>query len=207
MISTESGPRPVEDLAVGDFVLTKSNGEKPIRWIGSKTLDQSGLTGNPHLRPVVITAGALGQGRPSTDLTVSPQHRICVDANKTIQLIFAIDEALVPAKGLVDGEMVKFSDQNEVTYYHLMFDQHEIILSNGAWTESFYPGRQAVGDLEKDARDELFEMFPKLRSGAAASYPAAAPILTVQETRLVNKLNAKEARLLTRALKDRGHVN
>ncbi len=210
LISTATGLKPVQDLAVGDQVQTKSNGHKPVRWIGSKSLEQRDLADNSHLQPVVIKAGALGQGLPDSDLTVSPQHRICIDQNKTVQFLFGVDEALAPAKGLVDGKTIQISKQADVTYYHLMFDGHEIICSNGVWSESFYPGKQALSDLEKDARDELFELFPQLRSEGPGSYPAAAPLLTVQETRLLSKLDdltSKESRLLKKVLNEKRRVS
>ena len=59
-----------------------------------------------------------------------------------------------------------------MTYIHLMFDRHEIVLSEGAWTESFQPGPASVGGLEEDARAELLDLFPELRRDGAYHPPA-----------------------------------
>lgn len=42
-----------------------------------------------------------------------------------------------------------------------MFDQHEVIFSNGVATESFYAGAKAVGSVTDQAREEMFAIFPQ----------------------------------------------
>lgn len=186
MIETVDGPKKVEDLSVNDLIPTKAHGVKPIRWIGARHLDSIDLATNPHMRPIRIETGALGEQHPSAQLTVSPQHRVFV-ASPDVQLLFGVDEALVPAKGLVNGDTIQISDQDSVTYYHLLFDQHELVNSNGAWTESFYPGKQAFASLGADTCTELFELFPELRT-EDHDFVAAAPMLTTQETRLLARV-------------------
>ncbi len=183
IIDTVDGPKRVEDLQVNELVPTRCHGAKPIRWIGSRHVDGVDLAANPHLRPVWIQSGALGNSHPTTNLTVSPQHRVFL-ATPDVQLLFGVDGVLVPAKGLVNGKTVRLSDQSSVTYYHLLFDQHELVKSNGVWTESLFPGKQAVLTLGSSACKELFALFPKLRS-EENDYVAAAPMLTAQETRLL----------------------
>lgn len=183
VIDTVNGPTKVEDLCVNDLVATQSNGNRPLRWIGSRHLAEADLQANPQLRPVRIRAGAFGNGLPATDLLVSPQHRVFV-SSPNVQLLFGIDGALVPAKGLIDGKTVQVSEQNSVTYYHLLFDQHEMIRSNGAWTESFYPGKQACSSLDPSTRNEVYELFPELITDDD-DFEAAAPLLSVHETRLL----------------------
>ncbi len=191
IIETVNGPKKVEELRVNDLVPTKSHGVKPIRWIGSRHLDSIDLAANPHMRPVEIHAGALGEENPSIGLTVSPQHRVFI-ASPELQLLFGVEEALVPAKGLLNGESVLISDQSSVTYYHVLFDQHELIKSNGAWTESLYPGKQAILTLGHEAYKELFDLFPELQSDET-DHSVAAPMLTAQETRLLAGALAKSA--------------
>jgi hypothetical protein len=53
-----------------------------------------------------------------------------------------------------------------VTYLHMMFDRHEVVLSDGAWSESFQPGERSLGGLDHDERDELFKIFPELQNQA-----------------------------------------
>ena len=59
----------------------------------------------------------------------------------------------------------------QVSYFHLLFEKHQIIFANGAPAESYYPGRQAVGALPRDARTELARINPDLaRYSAADAY-------------------------------------
>ena len=48
----------------------------------------------------------------------------------------------------------------------MLFDRHEIILTEGAETESFHPGRQAVSALGADVQAELVHLFPDLEPPA-----------------------------------------
>lgn len=151
IIDTDLGPTPVEALTAGTLVKTVDNGLQPIRWIGRRHLSGAMFDAHPNLRPVLIRAGALGGGRPWTDLTVSPQHRIRI-ADWRAELYFGEPEVLVPAKALIDGRTIVESPLAEVTYWHLLFDRHELIWSNGLPSESLHPGdmaRLALEDIEK----------------------------------------------------------
>ena len=180
LIDTSAGPIPVENLSTGDLITTMDNGPKALRWVGARTLNTAALTRNPHLRPITIKANALGPQNPTADLTVSPQHRILLNT-PNVQLNFWLEAALAPAKGLVDNDKVTISAQDSVTYYHLLFDRHEIIRSNGTWTESLFPGKQSMLALDAAARAEVFELFPELAL-QDAGVPPAAPFLSVKET-------------------------
>ena len=45
----------------------------------------------------------------------------------------------------------------------MLFEHHEVILGNGAWSESFQPGDYSLGTLETAQKDEIFKIFPELR--------------------------------------------
>ncbi|MCB1339585.1 MAG: Hint domain-containing protein, partial [Pseudooceanicola sp.] len=137
MIATPKGERAVETLAVGDRIITRDNGIQSIRWIGTRTLKGAELAA--HLMPVRIARGALGNGLPERDMLVSPNHRVLVASDKTA-LYFEESEVLVAAKHLTGLDGVDVVAAEDVTYIHFMFDQHEVVLSNGSWTESFQPG-------------------------------------------------------------------
>ena len=159
MILTPRGERPIGALRVGDLVVTRDNGPQSIAWIGHRDLDQTDLTYNPALQPVLIRAGALGNER---SLLVSPQHAILADHGG--------EEALVRATHLarMQGGRVRIArGVKAVTYIHLMFDAHQVILSNGLWSESFYPGPQALAMLAAPEVVELLALFPALAQGAA----------------------------------------
>ena len=70
---------------------------------------------------------------------------------------------LVPAKHLLTHPAARRVEGGQVTYLHLMFDRHEIVFANGAPSESFFPGDEALDALAQAAREEMFELFPGLR--------------------------------------------
>lgn len=49
-----------------------------------------------------------------------------------------------------------------VTYFHLMFERHQVVFSNGLPSESFFPGPQAVKALALPEYKELVSLFPQL---------------------------------------------
>lgn len=168
LIETEAGPVPVEDLRIGDRVRTVEGAAQPIRWVGCRRIAARELLADASLRPVRIAAGALGENRPARDLTVSPQHRILLDDWRA-ELFFGAPQVLVPAKGLVNDTTIRtLHDTDGVDYFHVLFDRHEIMLTEGLPTESFHPGDYALRELGGATRDELFRMFPELIDGAGA---------------------------------------
>jgi hypothetical protein len=69
-----------------------------------------------------------------------------------------------------------------------MFDQHEVVLSNGSWTESFQPGESVLDGMGSDQRDEIFDLFPELREKEGLeSYQAARRSLKKHEAKLLVK--------------------
>jgi hypothetical protein len=163
LIKCEYGETPIEELSVGDRIATIDDKYKPIKWIGSRHIDACYLQKNMNLRPIVIEKDALAFGFPAQNLTVSPQHRILI-RSKIAQRIFGTDEVLVPANKLLDIDGIKkLSDlPNGITYYHILFDCHEIIFSNGAFSESLFTGPEALATLTKEAQDEIMSLFPEI---------------------------------------------
>jgi hypothetical protein len=66
-----------------------------------------------------------------------------------------------------------------------MFDRHEVIYAEGAATESLHAGNEALSALQEPAREELFALFPALRSHAGAHGPTARPCAKAHEARLL----------------------
>ncbi|MCR9108951.1 Hint domain-containing protein [Marivita sp. XM-24bin2] len=162
-ILTETGTRLIETLRAGERIVTRDNGVQTLRWIGWQHLDTASLERLPKHRPILLAPHLTGGDAP---LIVSPQH--CV--------LFKVDgeEKLVRARHLArmqGGAARVMQGCQKVTYYHLMFDAHQIVFANGAPTESFFPGRYALLSLSETARSEVFALFPSLRhSDAEASY-------------------------------------
>lgn len=173
-IETQDGPVRAGDLAVGMLVRTRDAGLQPVRWIGRRSLDGADLAARPQLRPIRIRKGALGAGVPAADLVVSPQHRILV-RSRIAQKMFGAAEVLVAAKQLLTLDGIDIAhDLDRVTYVHFLFDDHQIVISNGAETESLHTGAQALNSVGPAAREEIFAIFPELREGAER--PAARPM-------------------------------
>lgn len=189
LIRTDRGDVPVQELAVGDLVLTRDRGAQPIRWVGSRVLSATDLSMSERLRPIRIRAGALGEKLPTSDLIVSPQHRVLI-RSKIAQRMFDAPEVLVAAKQLLEIDGIDIAeDLIEVEYFHFLFDQHEVVISNGAETESLYTGREALRSVGPAAREEILSLFPELKDEAFVSV-AARPLLSGRQGR---KLAARHA--------------
>ncbi len=184
-IATPRGERLVEDLQVGDRIITRDNGIQEIRWVGAKEITGKTLLASPHLKPVLIKAGALGNGLPERDMMVSPNHRVLVAGDRT-QLYFEESEVLAAAKHLVGTPGVHEVEVMATSYIHFMFDRHEVVLSNGAWTESFQPGDYSLKGIGNAQRNEIIELFPELASKEGLeAYQSARKSLKKHEARLL----------------------
>jgi hypothetical protein len=179
-IATDRGPVPVEELRVGTLILTRDGGLRPLRWIGRNDIDAVTLTGQPGLAPVCMARGALGSGMPDRDMLVSPQHRVLVTGARA-DLLFGEHEVLVAALHLVGQPGITRSTAQTVSYLHLLFDRHEIVLSDGAWTESFQPGDRTLAAMDASQWNEIDNLFPGLARGAR--FAAARRSLKAHEAR------------------------
>ncbi|MFT4013047.1 MAG: Hint domain-containing protein [Paracoccus sp. (in: a-proteobacteria)] len=167
----------IEDLTPGIRVMTADRGLQELRWTGSRRLDTETLTQAPQFLPIRIRAGALGDGMPRRDLLVSPQHRILI-RSQIAERMFGTREILVAAKQLLQIEGIDIATElTEVEYFHLLFDQHEVLLSEGALSESLYTGPEALKCVGEAARDEIFSLFPELRDTNPDHPPQGARML------------------------------
>lgn len=184
-IATMNGERPVEELKVGDRVFTRDNGAQKIRWIGRKKVGLADGSLTSRLQPVMVRKGALGHGLPERDMLVSPNHRLLVAGAQT-QLHFEETEVLVAAKHLVGRPGIEHWAAREVEYIHFLCDSHEIVLSNGAWTETFQPSDHSLSGLGEPQREEIFTLFPELRRKQPVNgFAAARRALKKHEARLL----------------------
>jgi hypothetical protein len=171
-ISTPSGEKLVSTLAIGDEVLTADNRKVKVQWIGLQTVNSyfAKLNGN---MPVKICAGALGDGIPTSDLLVSPNHAMFVEG------------VLVHALALVNGTTITQMQRwtGDIEYFHIETENHELILANGAAAETF---------IDNVSRKE-FDNWAEYES----LYPNAAPMVELDLPRV------KFARQLPKAISDR----
>ncbi len=128
-ILTVRGEVAVEEMRVGDLVVTFAGSGaplKPVRWIGYRHV---ALTPHPNpeqVRPVRIAAGTLAPGLPHRDLVLSPGHALC------------IDDHLIDVERLLNGVTVtQDMDASTITYYHIELDQHDLVLAEGVFSETY----------------------------------------------------------------------
>ncbi|WP_338550748.1 Hint domain-containing protein [Roseovarius phycicola] len=139
-IASDIGDIAVENLEPGARVLSKDRGYVTLRAVRKAPIARTILRWNPDVRCILVPANVLGNSAP---IRLSPSHRVLVCGTR-VELLFGTFEVLVSAKHLVgfSGIDVDKSD-NPVTYFHLLFDTHEVIKSNGCWTESLFLGETA----------------------------------------------------------------
>ncbi|WP_231867287.1 Hint domain-containing protein, partial [Acetobacter malorum] len=130
LIRTAKGDVAVEDVRVGDLVLTVTTGQdvyQPVIWAGYQTMTvQPNLPDDEAGYPVRIRAWAIADGVPYEDLLITPEH--CLFQNGRF----------VPVRMLVNGSSI-FYDRSltQYTYYHVETAQHAVIMANGMLTESY----------------------------------------------------------------------
>ncbi len=120
------GQVAVQDLAVGDLVITASGEHRAIRWIGHRSYAGRFANANPDLLPICVKAGAIADNIPSSDLWVSPMHALFVDG------------VLIPAAALVNGaSVIKAAHVDALEYWHVELDSHDVLMAEGMPSESF----------------------------------------------------------------------
>lgn len=184
MIRTEAGDVAVELLQAGDMVMTRDNGLQPLRWTCARKLSLAELQANPDLQPVRIAKDALAGQGPARTMLVSPQHRVLIEGARA-ELLFGEAEVLVPAKHLVGQiDATRALPAEGVTYIHILFDSHEIVMSDGIWTESFQPAERTLSAMDAEVRAEVLALFPALETDADA-YVGARLSLKAHEARVL----------------------
>ncbi len=185
LIDTPNGPKPVEALEVGDLVLTASGLPKPITWIGRRRLDSDALVQKPHLRPVAFEVDALGPGRPSKPVRLSPQHRVAV-TSEMCQMYFGSADVFANAKSLVDGEKIAIDESvRAVTYHHILLDQHDLISSSDLWVETLFLGDATVEMLPRWTLATLHRLSESRSGVPFTKLETALPVLKSYEVNVV----------------------
>lgn len=174
-VDTATGPCPIEEIEEESLVHTLDNGLQPVRRVLAKKVDGTGA-----LAPVVFRAGVIGNVR---DLVVSPNHRVLL-AGWQAELITGGPEVLATARDLVNDKTVFRLRMEEVEYFHLLFDRHEIILTEGAASESFHPLLPDSVSRSAAALEELIRLFPHLAAEAETFGPSARITLDRAEARV-----------------------
>lgn len=126
LIATPDGDVAIEELKVGDLVLTHDGRIAPIHWLARQTVSR--LFADPlKVMPIRIVAGALGDNLPARDLYISPDHAL------------EIDGLLVQAGALVNGTTIARHTGMPASflYFHIELEDHSLILAEGVAAETF----------------------------------------------------------------------
>lgn len=177
-IDTPDGPRPVEDLHIGDRVTTRDNGAQDILWIGMRRMSGARMFALPELRPVRLRAGTFGADR---DLFVSPGHQVLIQT-PAAQTLWSTPEVLVRAQDLVDDRHVLTDHAaTDVVYFHILTARHQVLRAHGAWVESFHPGDTDLRHVNRAELSELRDVVPDVDTNAQAYGPHARRCLSAAE--------------------------
>ncbi|MEW9918367.1 Hint domain-containing protein [Marimonas sp. MJW-29] len=147
-----------------------------LRWKGART-----VVGQDAFAPIEFAPGSIGNDK---NLLVSPQHRMLIDDYRAA-MYFGEDEVITAADFLVNHDSIVKREMDSVTYYHLLFDTHELVMSCGTWSESYQPGSYSLPGLDDRARWELFELFPGLRTDPGTYGPAVRASIKRQQAALL----------------------
>jgi autotransporter passenger strand-loop-strand repeat protein len=126
LILTQHGQKPVEELKIGDQIMTMSGVARPIKWIGRRSYSGRFIMGRKNVLPVCIKAGALEDSVPERDLWISPNHAMYLDG------------LLIEAKDLINGASIMQAESvDSLEYFHLELDSHDVLIAEGAPSETF----------------------------------------------------------------------
>ena len=131
LIRTARGQKRVERLRIGDKVKTMSGAARPVKWIGRRSYSGRFVAGRKDILPVCIKAGALDDNVPKRDLWISPHHAM-----------YFRDKArgglLIEARHLINGVSITQAESvDKVEYVHVELDSHDVIVAEGALSETF----------------------------------------------------------------------
>lgn len=141
----------IEDLKVGDKVLSRDDGPQTVRWIGQTTTRAVG-----DFAPIRIKKGTLNN---ENDLIVSPNHRLFI-YQRVDEIGAGRSEILVKAKHLVNGDSVTVQDGGFVDYFQLLFDDHQIIFAEGIAAESLMLDERTSPALPTEVAQEILDGVP-----------------------------------------------
>ncbi len=171
-LRTPCGARRVEFIRAGDLVVTRDNGLQPVRMIWTKTITAAEIAADPSLAPIVLRSRAIGPMMPQRDVSVGAAHRLLIPGWRLLDEEDG-ENCLVPARDIVGLNDSSFIDRapEEVTYYNVVFDEHQVFCANGLPVESFLPNKDTLKVAPQTVREDLRKTFPDF-APKFADYPA-----------------------------------
>jgi len=182
LIETSKGVIPIEDITVGNKLMSISGERHRVMWVCRTPADVSSFLTSGY--PVRIAKGALGYGKPNQDLTVSPQHRILVGESGQLQGTFD-QAALVPAKSLIGMPgITEATDCTGLTWYHLACETHQIVHAHGCAAETLLLGLMVLNATRRRTKYHIKSLFPEvIRTDIPLNGPTIRDCWTVQQTK------------------------
>jgi hypothetical protein len=160
---TPEGERRIEELKIGDLIVTLSGESKPIKWIGRQRFKKNAECWPKDFEPIRISRFALDERTPHRDLYLSPNHSVYIDG------------VLIPAKYLVNGRSITQCAPEGaaiIDYLHIELFAHDVIYAEGATAETFGSRREA-----RDHFDNFAEYYRLYSSEDETASPPCAPLL------------------------------
>ncbi|NRB01179.1 MAG: Hint domain-containing protein [Rhodobacteraceae bacterium] len=175
-LRTPCGDRRVDNLRPGDLVVTRDNGLQPVRYVWSQTFSAAEVAADPSLAPIHFKSRAVGPMMPQRGVTLGGAHRVLVPGWK-LENVDDCTNCLMAARDLVGAHDESYSDRihGDVTYYHVLFDRHQVFTANGLPVESFLPSPVAMSAMGHEATDRITEIFPELLRSPSSYPPAEYP--------------------------------
>jgi Hint domain-containing protein len=148
-IATPHGHCLVEQLRIGDTVMTVSGARQQVQWIGRRRVDCRRHAKADRVMPIRVAPHAFGDGRPGRTLWLSPDHSVFVEG------------VLIPVRFLINDDTIAQIEVNAITYYHIELPKHDVVLAEGLPVETY---------LETGGRDAFDN-----GGGATQLHPDFAP--------------------------------
>ncbi|MBS0639694.1 MAG: Hint domain-containing protein, partial [Proteobacteria bacterium] len=159
-IQTPDGAVAVEELRVGDAVLTYDGAPALIIWTGHRSVDCTAHPRPDLVWPVRVRTGTFGRGLPRRDLWLSPDHCLY------------LEQVLIPVKCLIDGDAIAQVPLDAVTYFHIELPRHGVVLAEGLPAESYLDTDGRSNFTNGGGVIRLFPDFASLSDDAAFLWEA-----------------------------------
>jgi hypothetical protein len=153
-IRVANGERAVEDLAIGDLVVTAHRGLQPVQAIKRF----------PHDRAVRVARSAVADDVPHSDLYVTGEHALLIDG------------LFVMAGSLVNGTTIDYANKPS-EYFHIELPIYDAVYAAGLPCESYtIAQRTVIGFWNSRQR-----MASHLRSAVAPWWDIRCPVDIMRE--------------------------
>ena len=179
LISTPRGDVPVETLKVGDLVVTASGEMRPVKWMGHRDVNFRLTPKAGPGQPIRIATDAFGPSRPSQDLYLSAGHSVCVDL---------LGEVFIPIGYLINGATIAAVEVEEISYWHVELDSHDILIANNLPAESYLAmGNRSAFEEMRGLLSANLDEFKRTHADFCRPVVTQGPVLDFVRQRLITR--------------------